>query len=87
MKTLITNSIIIKGMGKTKAKTIFNSVDKEDRRYFDISKLCGQVIMLDYSYSEDEKIKIISTYFLLSESLTEEQARDEIIAKIQAELV
>ena len=86
MKTLVENSVVLKGIGKIHAKTIFNSSDREASKYFDISELSGDRIYVEYSYTEDEALKTGSLVMVLAKSLTEEEVRDAILAQIQSEL-
>jgi hypothetical protein len=83
MKTLIENSILVKGTNKgSQAKTIFNSTETGSAKYYDISKLSGKAAMVDYSYTEDAATKRGSLYISVPESLDELAVKQHIISAI-----
>lgn len=83
MKTLIENSILVKRLGKgNQVKTIFNSVETESQKYFDISKLSGKTVSVDYSYTEDSLTKLGSLFISIPESLDESSVKQHIISAI-----
>ncbi len=83
MKTLIESSIKITAYGLNMAKTIFQTENKEDSKYFDISELAGKKIYLDFSYTDGEATKDSSISVRLDKSVNEIQAKDVILAAIQ----
>ena len=83
MKTLIENSILVKHTGKgNQVKTIFNSVETESQKYFDISELSGKRVSVDYSYTEDSLTKLGSLFISIPESLDESAVKEHIISAI-----
>lgn len=83
MKTLIENSILVKRTGKgNQVKTIFNSVETESQKYFDISKLSGKRVSVDYSYTEDSLTKLGSLFISIPELLDESAVKQHIISAI-----
>ena len=83
MKTLIENSILVKHTGKgNQVKTIFNSVETESQKYFDISELSGKRASVDYSYTEDSLTKLGSLFISIPELLDESAVKQHIISAI-----
>jgi len=83
MKTLIERSILVKHTGKgNQVKTMFNSTETESQKYFDISKLSGKRVLVEYSYTEDPLTKLGSLFVSIPESLDESAVKQHIISAI-----
>jgi hypothetical protein len=87
MKTIITESVHIFGLGKgPRVKTTFNSVESDSAKYYDISKLSGDRIEVDYSYTESEAVKKGRAIITVPSDLTESGVKTHIITAINAVL-
>ena len=86
MKNVIESSIFIKGLGKGPAvKTIFSIQDESEKsspKYFDLQKLSGKKISLEYSYTEEGEDKFAKTILDVPVGLTEVLVKDFILAEI-----
>jgi hypothetical protein len=87
MKTLIENTIKIWYSGKgPNLKTIFNSIDTDSAKYYDVSALCGKKTVFEYLYEQDSATKTGHLTCEVPEGLTEIGVRDWAISEIRASL-
>lgn len=87
MKTLVEDSIKLWYTGKgPQVKTIFNSADRESAKYYDISKLCGREMGIDYEYTEGGQTEQGEINVSIPNGLTESAVKSHIIAAINQSL-
>ena len=58
---IITKSIILNGMPSPEDITIFNTEDKKNPQYFDISKMCGRTATVTFDWINDKGEKLTET--------------------------
>ena len=84
MKNIIDSSVIIKGIGPFDSITIFNSTDKDDPRYVNISKISGRKLSVYFKYTEDEDMteKETQMRLVIPTGLDEQGVKDFILTQI-----
>lgn len=86
MKTLIENSIKIKGIGRSISKTIFNSEEKNVSKYYDVSLLSGKKVYFSYRFIDGETTGESSISVRIPENSTELEVKNQVLAAINNQL-
>jgi len=74
------DTVSVKGTNKgPQAKTIFNSLNKADVKYFDIAHLSGKNITVEYDYQDGLTTKSQTTVLDIPEGLNEVGVRQYIV--------
>lgn len=89
MKTLIENTIKVRGIGNPAKKTIFtieNEFETKLPDYFNIEKICGRTLRVDYSFTNDSITESSFIQLVIPFGLTELEVKDFIIEQINIQL-
>ena len=88
MKTLIENTIKIKGIGNPSNKTIFTIEDESERKdlYFSIELISGRKLTIEFKYLEDGLESFKKIFISIPFQLNEEQVKSFILGEITTEL-
>lgn len=88
-RTLIEKSIVINGIGRSDAKTIF-TIEKEeekmDRLYRSLDKISGRTLSVFYKYLEDGVESKGMLKVQVPIQLNEQEVKDFILAEISKSL-
>ncbi len=88
-RTLIEKSIVINGIGRSDAKTIF-TIEKEeekmDRLYRSLDKISGRTLSVFYKYLEEEVESKGMLKVQVPIQLNEQEVKDFILAEISKSL-
>ncbi len=90
MKTLIEESITIKGMGRPDLKTIFsikNDEEKSDSLFRSLSTISGRKLPVDFKYDEMGSEKSGRILMSIPFNLNEEEVSDFILEEINNSLI
>jgi hypothetical protein len=87
MKTLIENSIEIKGMGHPDTKTIFNSEDRTHMRFKSLTTISGRKLTVDFKFEENEVESSDKLQMVIPVSNDEMVIKDFILNKINEYLL
>ena len=85
MKTLIEKTIKIRGIGNPARKNIFtfeHEIEKMLPDYFNIEKICGRTLRVDYSFTNDEVTESSLIQLDIPIGLTELEVKDFIVTQI-----
>ena len=89
MKTLIEKTIKVRGIGNPMRKNIFtieSETDKLFNEYYNIEKICGRTLRVDYSFTNDSTTESSFIQLVIPTNLTEVEVKDFIIEQINAQL-
>jgi hypothetical protein len=86
MKTLIEKTIKVRGIGNPERKNIFtleNEYEKTLPEYFNIEKICGRTLRVDYSFTNDSgAVQFAFIQLVIPFGLTELEVKDFIVEQI-----
>lgn len=86
MKTLIEKTIKIRGIGNPARKNIFtfeHEIEKMLPDYFNIEKICGRTLRVDYSFTNIEgAAQFAFIQLVIPFGLTEIEVKDFIVEQI-----
>jgi hypothetical protein len=86
MKTLIQNTIKVRGIGNPEKKTIFtieHDFQKKLPDYYNIQKICGRTLRVDYSFTNDQSAaQFAFIQLVIPFGLTELEVKDFIVEQI-----
>lgn len=89
MKTLIEKTIKVRGIGNPARKNIFNIENEFETKlpdYFNIEKICGRTLRVDYSYTDQGAVQFAFIQLVIPFGLTELEVKDFIVEQINAQL-
>jgi hypothetical protein len=86
MKTLIEKTIKVRGIGNPQRKNIFTIENEFETRlpdYYNIEKICGRTLRVDYSFNNDQgAVQFAFIQLVIPFGLTELEVKDFIVEEI-----
>jgi hypothetical protein len=89
MKTLIEKSIVIRGIGSTQTKTVFNIKNESERNligFKSLTVISGRKLTVEFKYEEDETEKSDKLQVTIPRLENEDEIKDFILNEINTKL-